>query len=118
MAKKCACEKRAERRTLITIKQPVKTRDAGGEPVEGAPTTIGTAWVRAHNLHGREQFEAAQLYATASTKFFGDYADLGSVTTDMYVEPEGDTRRYNVLHVDNVDFQNREVVLLTEVHGN
>ena len=111
MAKKskCGCEKRAERTTLATIKQPVITAGPTGTPVEGTPTTIGTAWGKFHKMHGTERVEAAELIPGAEWKFFGGYEDLGAVTTDMYLEV--DSKRYDVLDVDDIDYGHRDVVL-------
>ena len=107
---RCRCEVRAERRTLVTIKQPVTSPGATGQPVEtGSPTTIGTAWGRMHKMHGTELYEAREIIPTATWKFFGGYEDLGSVTTDMYLEL--DSKRYDVLDVDDLDYRHVDVVL-------
>ena len=110
MAKsKCGCEKRAERTTLATIKQPVTTPGETGEPIPGTPTTIGTAWGKFHKMHGTELTEALEVIPGAEWKFFGGYEDLGTVTTAMYLEV--DAKRYDVLDVDDLDYRHIDVVL-------
>lgn len=106
---KCRCDVRAERRTLATIKQPVMSDSPTGQPVEGTPVTIGTAWGRFHKMHGTELYEAQEVIPNAQWKFFGGYEDLGTVTTDMYIEV--DSKRYDVLDVDDLDYRHIDVVL-------
>ena len=106
---KCRCEVRAERRTLATIKQPTFSQGPTNQQVEGSPSTIGTAWGKLHKMHGTERFEAQEVIPNAEWKFFGGYEDLGAVTTGMYIEV--DSKRYDVVDVDDLDYRHIDVVL-------
>jgi hypothetical protein len=66
-------------------------------------------------MHGTELFEAREVFPQATWKFFGGYEDLGAVTTDMYVEL--DSKRYDLLDVDDIDYLHRDVVLTATRHG-
>lgn len=91
------------------------TTGTDGSPTEGTPTTLGTAWTRYHKMHGTELHEAKELFAAAEVKFFGDYADLGSLVTSDYVEL--DSVRHDILDIDDIEYAHKDVVLLTSVHG-
>lgn len=112
---RCRCEVRAERRTPITLYRPVISTGTDGSRTEGTPTNIGTAWVRYHKMHGTELYEARELFNAAEVKFFGGYEDLGTLVASDYVEL--DSVRYDILDIDDIDWQHRDVVLLTSVHG-
>jgi SPP1 family predicted phage head-tail adaptor len=99
-------------RHRVTIEAPTETQNEFGEPVAGWKPFI-EAWASREDLAGRETFQAQQVSAEVTTRFWLRYVD--GITAKMRLISDGVV--YNVHSVADPDGRRRALVLLAERKG-
>lgn len=99
-----------QRRHLVDIKRLVGTISDTGGVTEGTPQTVGSEYVSIEpiSLRDREQLQAGGIQAETTHIIRMRYR--ADVETSMYLLKG--TRRFEILHRQNVDELDRELELL------
>lgn len=85
--------------------------DDYGEPIDAKPS-IHKCWSSIRNKSGKEQFETITPYATTITSFLIRYTKK-HIDTTMIIEFEG--HDYNIVYVDNYNFNNQWIEITAEL---
>lgn len=93
----------------ITIQQTSQSQSGTGM-VTDTWTTYCERYAAIRTMGGREGLIAAQVFGQRTVKFILDYDSLvGSITTKMRIS--WNSRTFDIVDVENIDEENREVVL-------
>ncbi len=93
-------------RHRLTVEDYTETVDSYGEMRKTYSTTT-TVWGSVVPLSGRELVQAQQVQSEATTRIRIRYTSLGPTTRIGF-----GTRKFDIVHVGNVEERNAEVVLL------
>lgn len=96
----------------ISIVKIEETKDDDGFDKDGE-TEICKLWAKVNNMSGTEVFKSGRDYSIAKTRFVVRYRKDIEFKEDMKIR--FNNKLYNIIYVNNYNFSNEFVELITEV---
>lgn len=96
----------------ITIYKNSSTYDDYGEPTDDK-VIVHECWASVKNKSGTEQFQASTPFAKVVTSFLIRYTKK-SIDTTMKIDFKGKGEEYNIIYLDNYNFNNDFIEITAE----